>query len=189
VSAHDTVLSDLDLAERAAGADVPLQMDEEAFRGFYERTSRPLWRYLYRLTGDRHSADDLLQEAYYRFLRTGPEMSGETHARHYLFRIATNAANDRFRRRQVRPIEVAADAGAVQAAGSTPAHERDIDVRNALARLGTRERSLLLLAYVQGASHEEIAGVFRLRTSSVKTLLFRARRRLARLVGHGSKEA
>ena len=41
-----------------------------------------------------------------------------------------------------------------------------------------RERSLLWLAYAQGASHEEIATTLGLKRSSLKTLLFRARRHL-----------
>jgi len=44
-------------------------MDEETFRAFYDRTARPVWSYLARITGDRALADDLLQESYYRFLR------------------------------------------------------------------------------------------------------------------------
>ncbi|MCM2314670.1 MAG: hypothetical protein NDJ92_05910, partial [Thermoanaerobaculia bacterium] len=39
-------------------------MDEESFRAFYERTSRGLWLFLTRITGDRQVADDLLQESY-----------------------------------------------------------------------------------------------------------------------------
>jgi RNA polymerase sigma-70 factor (ECF subfamily) len=50
--------------EEAAGVSV---MGEDEFRSFYERTARPLWSYLSRLTGDRQKADDLLQETYYRF--------------------------------------------------------------------------------------------------------------------------
>ena len=50
-------------------ADVALAMDEDAFRAFYDRTSRALWGYLSRTSGDRQVADDLLQECYYRLLK------------------------------------------------------------------------------------------------------------------------
>jgi RNA polymerase sigma-70 factor (ECF subfamily) len=48
-----------------------------------------------------------------------------------------------------------------------------------MRRLKPRERELLWLAYAQGASHREIAEAVGVKTSSVKLLLFRARRRLA----------
>ena len=44
-------------------------MDEQAFRVFYEKTSRPLWSYLSRISGNAALAEDLMQESYYRFLR------------------------------------------------------------------------------------------------------------------------
>ena len=52
-----------------------------------------------------------------------------------------------------------------------------------MARLKPRERDLLWLAYAQGSSHQEIAESLGLKTSSIKLLLFRARRRLAALLG------
>jgi len=48
---------------------VAFEMDEEAFRGFYDRTARMLWVYLERLTGDRHLADDLLQDGSQEVIR------------------------------------------------------------------------------------------------------------------------
>ena len=45
-------------------------MDEDAFRAFYDRTSGALWGYLSRISGDRQVADDLLQESYYRLLKS-----------------------------------------------------------------------------------------------------------------------
>ena len=170
-----------------ADAEVTFRMDEDTFRGFYDRTSRMVWVYLQRLTGDGHAADDLLQECYYRFLRANVQLESEAHRRHYLFRIATNLARDRFRRKQVEPPIVAHDeaTGAVDAAAAKVegSIERHLDLTNALARLANRERAMLLLAYVHGSSHQEIAAAVGVKTGSVKPLLYRARQRLRTLLG------
>ena len=170
-------------------AAVVLQMDEEAFRAFYDRTARSIWLYLTRLTGDRHAADDLLQETYYRFLRADRPYASEAHRKNYLFRIATNLAHDRHRRRveltRLPDTDAAETSGRVDE--SARAADR-IDLDRALSRLKPRERALLLLAYAQGSSHHEIAESLGLKTSSVKALLFRARRRLASLLQPGLPE-
>jgi RNA polymerase sigma factor (sigma-70 family) len=53
----------------------------------------------------------------------------------------------------------------------------------AFQRLKPRERQLLWLAYVEGSSHKEIADCTGLRAGSIRLLLFRARRKLAELIG------
>jgi RNA polymerase sigma factor (sigma-70 family) len=100
---RDLTLSEVERLEAASETDVTFEMDEDAFRAFYDRTARSLWGYLSRLTGDPHLADDLLQESYYRFLRSPGGWENETHRRAYLFRIATNLVRDgRRRSRHVR---------------------------------------------------------------------------------------
>lgn len=179
----DPALSELERADRLSAETAPLQMDEETFRVFYARTSRVIWGYLRRIAGDAALADDLLQETYYRFLRAGGQADSDLHRRRYLFRIATNVVNDRFRRTRVRPVEVHHDVDTMAGTSGHGALDRRLDVNKALSSLRRRERAMLWLAYMQGASHEEIAGVLGLRTSSVKPLLFRARQRLARRLG------
>ncbi len=173
-------------ADAAAGV---WSMDEAAFRLFYDRTARPLWAYLSRMTGNADLADDLLQESYYRFLRAGPACEDESHQRHYLFRIATNLVRDGARRRACRPVFSAHDEGELPGDRTLAQRtESRADLRGALARLKPRDRQLLWLAYAQGATHQEIGAVLGLRAGSIKPLLFRARRRLAallRTVGYG----
>jgi len=159
-------------------------MDEEAFRLFYDRTARPVWAYLARMTGDPRLADDLLQEAYYRFLRAGPTLDDDAHRRNYLFRIATNLVHDIRRRprldeRALPESAVVPDAADVRRGDVATETARRVDLARAMAQLKPRERDLLWLAYAQGSSHGEIAATLGLKASSIKMLLFRARRRLA----------
>ena len=63
-------LTDVERLSALDEADRTFQMTEEAFRAFYDLTARPLWNYLARISGDARLADDLLQETYYRFLRS-----------------------------------------------------------------------------------------------------------------------
>lgn len=163
-------------------ADVPLTMDEDAFRQFYDRTAGPLWGYLTRITGSRQLADDLVQEADHRLLRAREAFESESHRKNYLYRIATNLARDAHRSSAVRGTHDPAPLDTMAA----PAPEADAaeraDVRRAFARLKPRERALLWLAYAHGSSHHEIAGMLGVKTGSIKLLLHRARRRLAAIL-------
>lgn len=162
-------------------AEVTLAMDEEAFRAFYDRTSRALWGYLSRTSGDRQVADDLLQESYYRLLKSRMVFESEAHRRNYLYRIATNLVRDS--RRGTRPVFAdGVDVGELETPAGPADAEQRTDVRRAMRRLKPRERALLWLAYAQGSSHSEIAGVLGVKTGSIKLLLFRARRKLAALL-------
>lgn len=181
---RDLTFNDVERID-AREADEAFTMDEETFRAFYERTARGVWLYLSRLTGDSQLADDLLQETYYRFLRSARSFEGEAHRRNYLFRIATNLVRDGQRRHRFEFVPVPdEDSGRTLAADGDLASQtaRRTDLSRAMSRLTARERELLWLAYAQGASHEEIANALGLKTSSIKMLLFRARRRLAALL-------
>jgi RNA polymerase sigma-70 factor, ECF subfamily len=175
-------LSDIDqLSADVDVVDVVFEMDEETFRAFYERTARSVWSYLSRITGDPQSADDLFQETYYRFLRAQGRWESEAHRRAYLFRIATNLARDRHRRAVASPTVQLGDRD-VASDRVVPVDTR-ADLDRAMSKLRPRERALLWLAYGVGQPHTEIANALGLKTGSVKLLLFRARRKLANLLG------
>jgi RNA polymerase sigma-70 factor (ECF subfamily) len=181
---REVTLTDVERIGAFGDAERTFLMTEEAFRTFYEQTARPVWVYLARITGDARLADDLLQEAYYRFLRTRADFESDDHRRNYLFRIATNLVRDHRRRSssQERHLGDSARAGGASAQENERAVRR-LDLDRAMERLKPRERSLLWLAYAQGCSHEEIAGVLGIKKASLKALLFRARKRLLALLG------
>ena len=65
-------------------------MNEPEFEAFYRKTAGQLWSYIHRLTGNAATADDLLQKAFFRFLRSNPAIEDDDHMRRYLYRTATN---------------------------------------------------------------------------------------------------
>ena len=181
---RDMTFSEIERLGAAVGEpDEAFQMDEDAFRLFYDRTARPVWAYLSRMTGDARLADDLLQETYYRFLRAGGTHESDAHRRNYLFRIATNLVYDHRRRQRPDRVEMtdhietpSVDANVAERTA------RRLDLARAMAQLKPRERDMLWLAYANGSSHQEIADALGLKRASIKLLLFRARRRLASLL-------
>jgi RNA polymerase sigma-70 factor (ECF subfamily) len=169
----------------ASRAAVPA-MDDEAFAGFYERSARPLWAYLARTSGDPALAEDLMQESYVRFLCAPRPPShlaeGEVACRRYLFRIATNLLRDHWRRPRPASIEEIPDNFFAISSGSRQA-DSEMMLGPAMAQMRPRERQLLWLAHAEGYSHREIAEVTGLGSASIRLLLFRARRKIARLLG------
>jgi len=160
-------------------------MDSDAFAAFYSRSARSLWAYLARVSADAALADDLMQESFVRFLCAGrPELSladGEVAARRYLFRIATNLLRDHWRRPVSASIEEIPEEFFAIADRSAQADSQAV-LGPALARMRPRERQILWLAHAEGYSHREIAQITGLASASIRLLLFRARRKIARLL-------
>ena len=173
--------SSVSASQDATRAESSLRMDEASFRLFYEQSAPKLFAYLLRVSGERHRAEDLLQEAYCRFLSSKHPDMDEASQQSYLFRIATNLLRDLWRRRHDNAIPE----NLPEPASGPPQLDRQLALRQAFQQLKRRERQLLWLAYVEGSNHKEIAAATGLRRKSVRLLLFRARRRLANLICRG----
>ncbi len=160
-------------------------MDSDEFAAFYQRSARPLWAYLARVSADPALADDLMQESFVRFLCAArPEISsvdGEVTARRYLFRIATNLLRDHWRRPVSASIEDLPEEFFTSTDRSSQADSQAI-LGPALARMRPRDRQLLWLAHAEGYSHHEIAQITGLGSASIRLLLFRARHKIARIL-------
>lgn len=153
--------------------------DEAAFRRFYQQTAPALRAYIMRSLGSADLADDVLQEAFYRFLRAAPRGLDESQTKAYLYRTATSLVADYWRRwkreqgwswKNLFYKEVPWNPGLAD------------DMTRVFEQLKPQQRALLWLAYVEGFDHREIAGALRLKEGSVRVLLFRARKKLAALL-------
>ena len=163
-------------------------VDETAFRTFYDRTAPGLRSYLRVLSRDSSLADDLLQESFLRFLRAGVSGLNEFQMKSYLYKTATSVMNDYWRALQRERRQAGESLPAMEFPGNP---QLSHDMNRLFATLDPRQQSLLWLAYVEGFRHSEIADLLGLKEQSVKVVLLRARRQLAKMLtaeGLGPKE-
>jgi len=151
-------------------------MDEAEFSAFYLATWHPLWRYVRRSTTDAADTDDIVQEAFVRLVGTRRHLDGEQ-ARRYVYAIATNLLRDRARS-SAREQGTRSPERTVEQ--SDPVAR--IGLETELARLSERDRQILWLAHVDGYDRRSIANILNLTALSVGPLLFRARKRLRKLL-------
>lgn len=160
--------------------------DEREFSALYERTREDLWRYLRGLSGDAQTADDLLQETYLRFLQADTEkLRDERELRSYLFRIATNLTRDHWRKKkrgEAWEEETAPQVNAIESESPERSLHLRLDMKSLFEHLSARQRALMWLAYVECATHQEIATALNIGERSVKVLLHRTKQRLLKLI-------
>jgi RNA polymerase sigma-70 factor, ECF subfamily len=172
------------VANRAPAREVESAADDAAV--LYERYYDRIFGYCLYHLGSREEAEDVAQTTFmwaYRGLRRGVVPRAEAS---WLFTIAQNACRARHRTRgRRREREVLSDP--VTLADMSPAPVADTDdlmgLEDALARMPDLQRRAILLREWRGLSYKEIAAELELSNAAVETLIFRARRSLAELLG------
>jgi RNA polymerase sigma-70 factor (ECF subfamily) len=158
--------------------------DRPAFAQLVERYWDRLYRWLYRLTHDRHTAEDLVQESFLKAFAGLKKFQAGTNFRAWLFRIAHNNFANQCRAaarsrealpedvadRQHGPLDQAVSAEALQSLG------------RAIQRLPAEFRAALLLRVEEGLSFRQIAEVLDLTEETARWRVFKARQKLLSLL-------
>jgi RNA polymerase sigma-70 factor (ECF subfamily) len=136
------------------------------------------------LAGDRHLADDLVQDTVMLALQAQAQFTPGTNLRAWLFTILRNRFCAVVRR---RPVTLEAlDEEALDRVSAAPAfQEATIEIRafrRAFAQLGWTHREVLVLVGVHGLPYEQVAAVCGCEVGTVKSRLHRARDLLGRLL-------
>lgn len=142
------------------------------FEDFYLRTARLLHGYLCRLSRDPATADEVLQEAYFRMINA-PDMEEQVR-KAYLYRTATNLLRDHWRKqkRERRFWERENFSEIIHQNLGLP-----VDVSSVFEKLSALDRAALWLAHVEQLSHKEMGAILGLKEKSMRVILFRARTR------------
>ncbi|MDA8021162.1 MAG: sigma-70 family RNA polymerase sigma factor [Thermoanaerobaculia bacterium] len=189
--ARKTPLDDEELVARTLAGRA------DAFSYLVERYQRPVLSLIYRMVHDPVLAEDLAQEAFVRAYQRLDRYQPGRKFSSWLFKVAHNRTIDHLRRK--KPVEVDLEAQAdggeskwevLEADEDASSPERHFEmgetartIGRALADLRDNYREVLVLRFEHELSYQEIADVTGASLSSVKVLLHRARKALARELG------
>jgi RNA polymerase sigma-70 factor (ECF subfamily) len=200
-NAQSTTDSDALAVERT------LAGERDAYRILVERHSHNVFRLAYRMTGNQHDAEEVVQEAFLRAYQKLGQFAARANFGTWVYRIAANYAIDRMRQKkkeEARRVEPAAGedgmesnpVSQVQDAAPTPERlTQSLELRKqmeiALAALSESERTAFVMRHWEGCGIEEIAEVLKSNTGAAKNTVFRAvqklRQALQPFVGRGSQ--
>jgi len=161
-----------------AGPAEEADMGETApsFEEFYEATFRRVFTALCLVTGNRHEAEEVTQDAFVRVFERWDRVGMLEDPTGYLFRVSMNVFRSRYRR---------ASLGFRRAFFLAPAETDDlavVETHDAVVRLllglDPKQRAAVLLTSILDYSAEEAGRMLGLRASSVRSLTTRARARM-----------
>lgn len=179
----EAVLSDAEFMLRVR------EGDDAAFNYLVEKYRRPLIGFMYRMTHNSATAEELAQEVFLRVYRSRATYTADAKFSTWLYRIATNlAANHARDTRHERPeVQVSIDepdeesGTTVDVADSRPNVEQDLvreerlkAIRKHIQALPERQRTAVIMHKYQNLDYKQIAEVLKLSESATKSLLFRA---------------
>lgn len=168
--------------------NLALSENKNWFETLYEQHSKALWYYLLKTLGDAALADDVFQETFYRMWRVKPKGLHPAQEKAYLYKIGTNLVID-VKRREKRTGKLFSRNSIEDDIKETISDSPfDGEVKPFFEMLSTKEKTLLWLAYVEEYNHKDIAKIMGIKESTVKVVLFRAKKRLVGLLEGGKNE-
>ncbi len=157
--------------------------DDSAFEALLERHGSGALRFARHLVGEIHSAEEVVQDCFVKLI-TVARRGGFDPARGrfapFFFRMIRNQALDRLRARGPRGTihPDLPNPDGTEASHDAIRNERRAEVRALVGRLPENERSAIVLREFEGMSYREIAETMDANLETVKTWIFRARRRI-----------
>lgn len=128
----------------------------------FSRHSKKAYALCYRMVGDGHASEDLVQEAFLRVLRYRKSFRGDSRFSTWLYRIVSNVCLDHLGARSKEKAaleEMVAESADVD--GLTPPDDSDVGVaRAAFEALSAAQQELLVMSRIDGVGYREIAAHF-----------------------------
>lgn len=152
--------------------------DSSALGGIYELYGERIFRYAYRMLGNRSDAEDATAETFLRVLKRSNELRADGAFRTWLFRITRNLCIDKMRQHKL--LELPAD---TQYGGGEERTTLRLTVQQALKDLPSEYREPLILCDLEDISAKDAAEILKISVPALKSRLYRGRRALRDKLG------
>ncbi|HWD37622.1 MAG TPA: RNA polymerase sigma factor [Fimbriimonas sp.] len=152
--------------------------DPNALGAIYELYGERVFRYAFRMLGNRADAEDATAETFLRVMRRSNELRSDGAFRTWLFRITRNLCIDRMRQHKL--MELPPDA---QYSGAEERSTLRVTVQQALSELPQEYVEALILCDLEDLSTQEAADILKISLPALKSRLYRARRALRDKLG------
>jgi RNA polymerase sigma-70 factor (ECF subfamily) len=157
--------------------------DDAAFGEIVDRYKDLVYGLIHRMIPDRGGVDDLAQDVFLKVYRGIPYFRGEARLSTWIFRIVQNVC---VQWHAARKPEISLDGDRRRQAGSDDRAFAELEARDrlqkAMDQLPPNYRMLVAAHYLEGVQYESLAEALNMPLGTVKTHLFRARRRLRELL-------
>lgn len=186
--------SDGELARRATAGE------DHAFTLLMRRHKEGLYRFVRRYVGDADGAYDVVQESFVAAWRNLARYDAGRPFGSWIRAIALNKCRDRARREMVRRVVFGGRSAEVDEVMAAPdpgpgaeaaliAGQRRAALDRAIAALPAKLKEPLLLTSFEELSHQAAGQLLGVSAKTIETRVYRARRRLAELLGMGDLDA
>jgi RNA polymerase sigma-70 factor (ECF subfamily) len=158
------------------------------FNGLVDAHASALYRIAYRLVGDGHEAEDMVQDCFRSAWKSRHLYQPGRGDRAWLAAILRRRVADRWRRNAPLPTLAGDGPPEIGVIGDDPlaGHYTD-EMQHALTQLPTDLRETLLLVVVGELTHQEVADMLEIPLGTVLSRVSRARRRLREVLLQSSK--
>ncbi len=169
------------------------EKDRQALAEIYDCYAESIYRYLYRLLGEAHVAEDLTSEVFLKLLQAlGTSRAPKEQLQGWLYRVAHNLAMDWFRKQAKGthlPLheELAGDSDPAMA--NLERRQTQQGLRAAIHQLTPSQQQVLILRFGEGRKLAEIGRLLGKSEGSVKLIQYRAIKRLQKLLDREEREA
>lgn len=154
--------------------------DEDAFKQFYEFTHQRIFNYLFRLAGNRQTAEDLMIDTYTEIWKSAGKFSNRSKVLTWSIGIARNLAMNEFRRGKSQECDLDDEPACnPDQFDDCSTAQRSQLLEAALGCLPVKHREVLDLVFLQEMSYEDISRIIDVPVNTVKTRVFYAKAKLS----------